>query len=158
MELDKLYQLDVKVSKLKIFFLSLILLLIILFSFLGLTFISFILSVLFFFRIYRIILKFKKSPNYFKIKKDESSNGYEISFFDSKQQFLINDLLDNFIFYEKRNKIFEIEHIKLKKNLCLILEGNSKKVYSFLLEENIKMKKPRRVGNFWEVIELIFMP
>ena len=158
MELDKLYQLNVKVSRLKLFFSSLILLLIILFSFLGLTFISFILSILFFFRVYRVILKFKRKPAFFKIKKNETNNSNEISFYDSKQKLLIHDLLTNFIFYKKRNKIFEIEHMKLRKNICLTLEGNTNMIYNFVVKENLKMKNPRRIGSFWEIVELIFMP
>lgn len=158
MELNKLYELNEKKSKLNSFFLGVILLLMILFSSLGFTFVSFLLSILFFFRVYRTILRSKKMISFFRIEKSELNGDNKINFFDSRQKLIIQDVFVNFTFYEKKNKIFEIRHKKLKKNIFLPLEGNTTMIYNFIIEKKMEIKKSIEKPSFWEIVELIFMP
>jgi hypothetical protein len=156
-EIDKTYKTNFKVYRTDLFFMIFLFSLIILFSGLGFTTISFITTVLFFFRAFRIFLKFKNSPAYFKINLSNSNSDFEISFYDSNKQLIINDLLKSFIFYNKRSKIFEVSHDKLKKNLLLILNLDTNLMYQFLKENNIEIKKPKKTYKFWEIVELILM-
>lgn len=156
-KLDKTYKTNFKLSGVDLFLTLFLFSFIIIFSVLGLSFISFIISILFFFKAYRIFLKFKNTPAFFKIKKSKSGSDFELFFYDSNKKLIVSDLLGFFIFFKGSNKIFEISHNKLRKNLLLVSDVNIRLFYQFLIDNNIKVKKFKKNYKFWEIVELILM-
>lgn len=153
MEIDKLYEVNKKNQPAGMVLITVFFLLIVLSSFLGLTFISFILTLFFAFTAYKFYIRFKRRISFVKL-----SHNNIISFLSSEKKIVIEDIVENFTFFTKRKNIFEIEHNNLKKNINLINDENVQKFLNHLEKQfNIKFKKPNKIS-FWEVIELIFMP
>ena len=156
-EFSKIYSVTSQISVFKKTLLFVTFILLLISNIYGCVIIGFLLSIYFFFNAYKMYVINRKGANYYLLENGASGDDISLMFYDRNTNVIISSDINNYVFYKEKGGVYELSHKQLEKNLFLLKNKNTDKLYSFLQNEGYDIKNAKGTLTFWDIIEILFM-